>query len=146
MKLKFDLKKKPTLEDLNAWKKFISSKEPIKNKDVYLDQKKPKQFLTKKIDLHGYTLDEANLKTKELILSYYKQNIYKVIIITGKGSKSDNEKNPYISKDLSLLKYSVPHYLKTNESLKQVIKNISQADIKDGGEGAFYVYLKKFKE
>ena len=128
------------------WKKFIFSKKPIKDKDVYLDQNKPGQFLTKKIDLHGYTLDEANLKTKELILSPYKQNIYKVIIITGKGSKSDNEKNPYISKDLSLLKYSVPHYLKTNESLKQVIKNISQADIKDGGEGAFYVYLKKFKE
>jgi len=140
------LKKKPTLEDLNIWKKFIFSKKPIKDKDTYLDQNKPERFLTKKIDLHGYTLDEANLKTKELILSYYKQNIYKVIIITGKGSKSDNEKNPYISKDLSLLKYSVPHYLKTNESLKQVIKNISQADIKDGGEGAFYVYLKKFKE
>ena len=140
------MKKKPTLEDLNVWKKFIFSKKPIKDKDVYLDQNKPGQFLTKKIDLHGYTLDEANLKTKELILSYYKQNIYKVIIITGKGSKSDNEKNPYISKDLSLSKYSVPHYLKTNESLKQVIKNISQADIKDGGEGAFYVYLKKFKE
>ena len=140
------MKKKPTLEDLNVWKKFIFSKKPIKDKDVYLDQNKPGQFLTKKIDLHGYTLDEANLKTKELILSYYKQNIYKVIIITGKGSKSDNEKNTYISKDLSLLKYSVPHYLKTNESLKQVIKNISQADIKDGGEGAFYVYLKKFKE
>ena len=140
------MKKKPTLEDLNVWKKFIFSKKPIKDKDVYLDQNKPGQFLTKKIDLHGYTLDEANLKTRELILSYYKQNIYKVIIITGKGSKSDNEKNPYISKDLSLLKYSVPHYLKTNESLKQVIKNISQAEIKDGGEGAYYVYLKKFKE
>ena len=140
------MKKKPTLEDLDVWKKFIFSKKPLKDKDAYLDQNKPGQFLTKKIDLHGYTLDEANLKTKELILSYYKQNIYKVIIITGKGSKSDNEKNPYISKDLSLLKYSVPHYLKTNESLKQVIKNISQADIKDGGEGAFYVYLKKFKE
>ena len=140
------MKKKPTLEDLNVWKKFIFSKKPIKDKDAYLDQNKPGRFLTKKIDLHGYTLDEANLKTKELILSYYKQNIYKVIIITGKGLKSDNEKNPYISKDLSLLKYSVPHYLKTNESLKQVIRNISQADIKDGGEGAFYVYLKKFKE
>ena len=140
------MKKKPTLEDLNVWKKFIFNNKPIKDKDAYLDQNKAGRFLTKKIDLHGYTLDEANLKTKELILSYYKQNIYKVIIITGKGSKSNNEKNPYISKDLSLLKYSVPHYLKTNESLKQVIKNISQADIKDGGEGAFYVYLKKFKE
>ena len=140
------MKKKPTLEDLNAWKKFISSKEPIKNKDAYLNQNKSKQLLTKKIDLHGYTLDEANIKTKELILNYYKQNTYKVIIITGKGSRSNNEKNPYISKDLSLLKHSVPHYLKTNESLKQVIKNISEANIKDGGEGAFYVYLKKFKE
>ena len=140
------MKKKPTLEDLNAWKKFISSKESIKNKDAYLDQNKPKQLLTKKIDLHGYTLDEANTKIEELILNYYKKSIYKVIIITGKGLKSNNEKNPYISKDLSLLKYSVPHYLKTNENLKQVIKNISQADIKDGGEGALYVYLKKFKE
>ena len=140
------MKKKPTFEDLNAWKKFISSKESIKNKDAYLDQNKPKQLLTKKIDLHGYTLDEANTKIEELILNYYKKNIYKVIIITGKGLKSNNEKNPYISKDLSLLKYSVPHYLETNENLKQVIKNISQADIKDGGEGALYVYLKKFKE
>ena len=140
------MKKKPTLEDLDAWKNFISSKEPIKNKDAYLNQNESKQFLTKKIDLHGYTLDEANIKTKELILNYYKQNIYKVVIVTGKGSRSNNEKNPYISKDLSLLKHSVPHYLKTNESLKQVIKNISEADIKDGGEGAFYVYLKKFKE
>ena len=140
------MKKKPTLEDLNAWKKFISSKESIKNKDAYLDQNKPKQLLTKKIDLHGYSLDEANIKIKELILSYHKQSIYKVVVITGKGSRSSNEKNPYISKDLSLLKYSVPHYLKTNDDLKQIIKNISQADIKDGGEGAFYVYLKKFKE
>ena len=140
------MKKKPTLEDLNAWKNFISSKEPIENKDAYLKQNESKQFLTKKIDLHGYTLDEANIKTKELILNYYKQNIYKVVIVTGKGSRSNNEKNPYISKDLSLLKHSVPHYLKTNESLKQVIKNISEADIKDGGEGAFYVYLKKSKE
>ena len=140
------MKKKPTLEDLNAWKKFISSKEPIKNKDTYSDQNELKQLLTKKIDLHGYSLDEANIKIKELILSYHKQSIYKVVVITGKGSRSSNEKNPYISKDLSLLKYSVPHYLKTNDDLKQIIKNISQADIKDGGEGAFYVYLKKFKE
>ena len=140
------MKKKPTLEDLNVWTKFIFSKKPIKDKDVYLDQNKPGQFLTKKIDLHGYTLDEANAKIEELILNYCKKNIHKVIIVTGKGLKSSNEKNPYISKDLSLLRYSVPHYLKTNENLKKVIKNISQADIKDGGEGAFYVFLKKFKE
>ena len=140
------MKKKPTLEDLNVWKKFIFSKKPIKDKDAYLDQNKPGRFLTKKIDLHGYTLDEANAKIEELILNYCKKNIHKVIIVTGKGLKSSNEKNPYISKDLSLLRYSVPHYLKTNENLKKVIKNISQADIKDGGEGAFYIFLKKSKE
>ena len=140
------MKKKLTPEDLNVWEEFISSKKPVINKDTYSDQNELKQLLTKKIDLHGYSLDEANIKIKELILSYHKQSIYKVVVITGKGSRSSNEKNPYISKDLSLLKYSVPDYLKTNESLKQVIKNITQADIKDGGEGAFYVYLKKFKE
>ena len=140
------MKKKLTLEDLNVWEEFITSKKPVINKDTYSDQNELKQLLTKKIDLHGYSLDEANVKIKELILSYHKQNIYKVVVITGKGSRSSNEKNPYISKDLSLLKYSVPHYLKTNDDLKQIIKNISQADIKDGGEGSFYVYLKKFKE
>ena len=140
------MKKKLTPEDLNVWEEFISSKKPVINKDTYSDQNELKQLLTKKIDLHGYSLDEANIKIKELILSYHKQNIYKVVVITGKGSRSSNEKNPYISKDLSLLKYSVPHYLKTNDDLKQIIKNISQADIKDGGEGAFYIYLKKFKE
>ena len=140
------MKKKLTPEDLNVWEEFISNKKPVINKDTYSDQNELKQLLTKKIDLHGYSLDEANIKIKELILSYHKQNIYKVVVITGKGSRSSNEKNPYISKDLSLLKYSVPHYLKTNDDLKQIIKNISQADIKDGGEGAFYVYLKKFKE
>ena len=140
------MKKKLTPEDLNVWEEFISSKKPVINKDTYSDQNELKQLLTKKIDLHGYSLDEANIKIKELILSYHKQSIYKVVVITGKGSRSSNEKNPYISKDLSLLKYSVPHYLKTNDDLKQIIKNISQADIKDGGEGAFYVYLKKFKE
>ena len=111
------MKKKPTLEDLNAWKKFISSKEPIKNKDVYLNQNKSKQFLTKKIDLHGYTLDEANIKIKELILNYYKQNIYKVIVITGKGLRSKNIKNPYLSKDLSILKHSVPDFIKSKPNL-----------------------------
>ena len=140
------MKKKLTPEDLNVWEEFISSRKPVINKDTYSDQNELKQLLTKKIDLHGYSLDEANIKIKELILSYHKQSIYKVVVITGKGSRSSNEKNPYISKDLSLLKYSVPHYLKTNDDLKQIIKNISQADIKDGGEGAFYVYLKKFKE
>ena len=67
-------------------------------------------------------------------------------MITGKGLRSNNEKNPYVSKDLSLLKYSVPDFLRTNNNLKSIIKNISKAEIEEGGDGAFYVYLKKIRE
>ena len=145
MKLKLDLKKKPTLEDLNAWKKFTASSETLYNKDINF-KKKQNSYIVKKIDLHGFTLESANKKVKEMLLNYHKKNISKVIIITGKGLRSNKEKNPYVSKDLSLLKYSVPDFLRTDNNLKSIIKNISKAEIEDGGEGAFYVYLKKIKE
>ena len=145
MKLKLDLKKKPTLEDLNAWKKFTSGSEALYNKDINF-KKKQNSYIIKKIDLHGLTLENANKKVKEVLLSYYKKNVSKVIVITGKGLGSNIEKNPYVSKDLSLLKYSIPDFLRTENSLKTIIKNISKAEIEDGGEGAFYVYLKKIKE
>ena len=96
--------------------------------------------------MHGFTLESANKKVKEMLLSYYKKNVSKVIIITGKGLRSSKEKNPYVSKDLSLLKYSVPDFLRTDNNLKSIIKNISKAEIEEGGGGAFYVYLKKIRE
>ena len=139
------MKKKPTLEDLNAWKKFTSGSEALYNKDINF-RKEQNSYITKKIDLHGFTLENANKKVKEVLLSYYKKNVSKVIVITGKGLGSNIEKNPYVSKDLSLLKYSIPDFLRTENSLKNIIKNISKAEIEDGGEGAFYVYLKKIKE
>ena len=139
------MKNKISSEDLKVWKKFTSSNETLYNKDINL-KKKQNSYIVKKIDLHGFTLESANKKVKEMLLSYYKKNVSKVIIITGKGLRSSKEKNPYVSKDLSLLKYSVPDFLRTDNNLKSIIKNISKAEIEEGGGGAFYVYLKKIRE
>jgi len=137
------LKKKPTLEDLKAWKKFTSSKETIENKDYYLDQKKASTQKIRKVDLHGLSLDEANKKIEILIDKYFIEGVEKIIIITGKGLRSKTSNNPYVSKDLSILKNSVPDYINANLKIKSKIKSISKAEIKDGGEGAFYIFLKK---
>ena len=145
-KLKFNLNKKPTSEDLKVWEEFISNKETIENKDHYLDQKKISIPKTRKIDLHGLSLDEANKKIKILVDKYFVEGVEKIIIITGKGLRSKTIDNPYVSKNLNILKNSVPDYINANSKIKNKIKSISKAEIKDGGEGAFYIFLKKFKE
>ncbi len=128
-------------KDKKAWEKFISSDEKIQNKDESL--KKDKSKKSKTIDLHGYTLDEANKKIERIIMNSYQKKVNKLIIVTGKGLHSDNESNPYVSKDLSILKYSVPEYIRNNQSLMQLINSFGEATIEDGGSGAFYIYLKK---
>jgi len=140
------LNKKISPDDIKAWDEFISSNKPLENKDKNLEVIDKKFEKIKKIDLHGYSLDTANTKIEEFILNCYQNKIFKIIVITGKGTRSNNEDNPYVSKDLSILKYSVPSFLKDNVNLKSIIKNISEADIKDGRSGAFYVYLNKIKE
>jgi len=140
------LNKKPTPEDLKVWNEFTSSKETIENKDRYLDEKKTSIQKIKKIDLHGLSLDEANKKIEMLIDKYFVEGVEKIIIITGKGLRSKNINNPYVSKDLSILKNSVPEYINANSKIKNKIKSISKAEIRDGGEGAFYIFLKKFRE
>ena len=140
------MNKKPTSEDLKVWEEFISNKETIENKDHYLDQKKISIPKTRKIDLHGLSLDEANKKIKILVDKYFVEGVEKIIIITGKGLRSKTIDNPYVSKNLNILKNSVPDYIKNNVKIKNKIKSISKAEIKDGGEGAFYIFLKKFKE
>ena len=140
------MNKKPTSEDLKVWKDFTSSKEKIENKDHYLDQKKIAATKIRNVDLHGLTLNEANKKIEILIDKYFVEGVDKIIIITGKGLRSKNIDNPYVSKDLSILKNSVPDYINTNPKIKNKIKSISKAEIKDGGEGAFYIFLKKFRE
>ena len=140
------MNKKPTSEDLKVWEEFISSKEAIENKDHYLDQKKISIPKTRKIDLHGLSLDEANKKIEILVDKYCVEGVEKIIIITGKGLRSKTIDNPYVSKNLNILKNSVPNYINANSKIKNKIKSISKAEIKDGGEGAFYIFLKKFKE
>ena len=140
------MNKKPTSEDLKTWKKFTLSKETIEDKDRYLDQKETSIQKIRKIDLHGLSLDEANNKIETLIDKYFIEGIEKIIVITGKGLRSKTIDNPYISKDLSILKNSVPDYINANLKIRKKIKSISKAKIKDGGEGAFYIFLKKFKE
>ena len=140
------MNKKITPEDLKVWRNFTSNKETIENKDYYLDQKRASTQKIKKVDLHGLSLDEANKKIEILIDKYFMEGVEKIIIITGKGLRSKTSNNPYVSKDLSILKNSVPDYINANLKIKSKIKNISKAEIKDGGEGAFYIFLKKFRE
>ena len=125
------------------WINFINSKEKIHNKDETF-YKKP-NTKTKILDLHGYTLDDANKTIENFINKAFSENINKLVIITGKGLHSNNEKDPYVSKNLGILKYSVPEYISKNESLMSMINEIVDANIEDGGSGAFYLYLKKNK-
>ena len=128
-------------KDKNDWENFISSDEKLPNKDSKLS--KQKSFKVKSIDLHGYTLEEANKTIEEFIYQSFKEKINKLIVVTGKGLHSQNEKDPYVSKDLSILKYSVPEFIESNKSLMNIINEIKDASIEDGGSGAFYIFLKK---
>ena len=140
------MKKKPTLKDLKIWKDFTESREPIENKDIFVDKKKTLIQKIKKIDLHGFSLSEANKKIEQLVSKYYEEGIEKIVVITGKGLRSKTDANPYISKNFSMLKYSVPEFINTNENLRKKISSMSEAKLEDGGNGAFYIFLKKLRE
>ncbi len=128
-------------KDKQDWKNFLSSNEKLPNKDITLSKKKISKFIN--IDLHGYSLLEANMKIEKLINESYNNGIPKIVVVTGKGLHSNVEKDPFISKDLSILKYSVPDFIKNNNELMSKIIEIKGADIEDGGSGAFYIFLKK---
>ena len=128
-------------KDKKDWENFISSNEKLPNKDY--KKSSQKIFKTRSIDLHGFTLDQANKTIEDFIYQAYKEKINKLIVVTGKGIHSQNEKDPYVSKDLSILKYSVPEFIESNKSLMNIINDIKDANIEDGGSGAFYIFLKK---
>ena len=130
-------------KDKKDWHQFINSTEKLPNKDF--KHKKNKNLKVRSIDLHGYTLDEANKTIENFINKAFSENINKLIIVTGKGLHSENEKDPYVSKDLGILKYSVPEFITNNASLMNIINEITDAKIEDGGGGAFYIFLKKNK-
>ena len=130
-------------KDKKDWEEFLSSREKLQDKDHKL--KKKKQYKTKSIDLHGYSLKEANETIQDFINKSYEENVNRLIVVTGKGLHSNNEKDPYVSKNLSILKYSVPEFIENNIELKKKILEITNAKIEDGGEGAFYIHLKRKK-
>ncbi len=125
------------------WENFVKSKEKLPDKDLKLQIEKTAKI--KSIDLHGYTLDDANRAIENFIKKAFLENVSKLIVVTGKGLHSEHEKDPYISKDLGILKYSVPEYISNNSSLMSMINEITDANLEDGGSGAFYIFLKKNK-
>ena len=132
-----------TEKDKKDWENFLSKKEKLHNKDIKIDKKII--FKTRSIDLHGYNLEEANKSIEDFIIKSYQEKINKLIVVTGKGIHSQNEKDPYVSKDLSILKYSVPEFISNNKNLMKIIYEMQDAKIEDGGSGAFYILLKKNK-
>ena len=131
-------------KDKLQWEKFLSSEDRLPDKDLNLSEKKSRKSTTK-IDLHGFSLEEANFIISKFINKSFKENYKKIIVITGKGIHSQNEKNPYVSKDYSILKYSIPEFIKNDNELMRIIIEIKEASISDGGSGSFYIYLKKKK-
>jgi DNA-nicking Smr family endonuclease len=130
-------------KDKKDWETFLSSNEKLPNKDLKL--KKHSSIKTRSIDLHGHTLDDANKVINDFIENCYEEKVNKIIVVTGKGLHSKNEKDPYVSRDLSILKYSVPEFIENNFDLMKKILEIKDAEIEDGGSGAFYIYLKNKK-
>ena len=140
------MNRKLSKKDKKDWQNFTSSEEKVHNKDLSLSQIKIDKDLVKTIDLHGFSLENANRTIDEYINRCFKTNVSKITVITGKGLRSNNINNPYVSKNLSILKNSVPEFIKSNSDLMKKIKNIKEAKAEDGGSGAFNILLKKSKE
>ena len=128
-------------KDKKDWQNFLTSNEKLPNKDFVKSKKK--LLKTKYIDLHGFTLDQANKTVENFINNSFDNGITKIVVVTGKGLHSDVEKDPYVSKDLSILKCSVPEHIENNSELMKKVIQIKDAKIEDGGAGAFYIFLKK---
>ena len=128
-------------KDKKTWEEFLSNDQKLPDKDNIQNKTIIKR--TRLLDLHGKTLDEANSIIENFIKKSYEDKVQKLIIVTGKGLHSDNENDPYVSKDLGILKYSIPEFVRNNEDLMKMISKISEASVKDGGTGAFYIFLKK---
>jgi|TARA_B110000259_G_C13697467_1_gene274926 DNA-nicking Smr family endonuclease len=146
---KKDLSDEKTIEisdkDKEDWENFLKNKDKVPNKD-FVNKRNIRHEKINKIDLHGYTIEEANMSVEQFIQKCFDESVTKIIVITGKGLRSKNVENPYLSKDLSILKYSVPEFIESNIGLRKMIIEITDAKIEDGGNGAFYIYLKnKFK-
>ena len=135
-------KKYPTEKDKKDWVNFTKNLENIEDKDKNRYESKIPVKEVKKLDLHGCLLDEANNKVRKFINKSYEENFRKLLIVTGKGLRSQAYEDPYRSNDMSILKNSVPDFIKNNQDLLNKIIKISKAEQQDGGDGAFYILLK----
>ena len=133
-------KKKESLqEDKKTWEDYIKNPSDIYDKDISSKIQRRERY---KFDLHGFTLDEANKKVKEIIHHCIKNKFKELLLITGKGMHSTSDENVYISMKLGKLKYSIPEFIKTDSELNKLIISINDAEKKDGGEGAIIIKLK----
>ena len=137
------MKNKLSDKDKKDWQNFLDSSEKLQNKD--LDQINNEIILERSIDLHGYTLEEANKKISEFLENCYLNKVKKINVITGKGMRSKNLENPYQSKELSILKYSVPEYIKNNNELMKKIIKIDFESVNSPAKGNFDIFLKTIK-
>ena len=134
--------KKISEKDKKDWENFINKNEKVDDKDNFL-KKNLNNTDHMEIDLHGYSLDEANKKIFEFINECYENNIKSINIITGKGLRSKNVEDPYSSADLGMLKNSVTNFIKNNSELMSKIKHINFDDVMSKNKGNFNIYLKK---
>ena len=136
------MKKKISDQDKKDWKKFIDSDDKLINKDLN-NQNFKKNLKNKSIDLHGYTLENANKTIRDFINKCFLEEVASIKVITGKGSRSKNKEDPYLSVDLSILKYSVPNYIKNNYELMKKIKKLDFDSVNDINLGSFDILLNK---
>ena len=134
-------KKDLSQEDKKIWEDYIKDPSGIYDKDNKNQKNIRKERF--KFDLHGFTLEEANSKVREVITYCIENNYKELLLITGKGIHSTNEEDTYVSKNFGKLKYSVPDFIKSDTELNSLIISINEAAIKDGGEGAILIKLKK---
>ena len=142
------MKKKSTVssKDKKEWIDFTKQIGNIHPKEADFSQTNTRINKVRKLDLHGYSISESNKIVKKFIVESFDYGYKKLLIVTGKGSRSKSYDNPYVSEKLSVLRYSVPEFIKNDENLDNKINRISTADIKDGGEGAIYIFLKNNKK
>ena len=141
MKKKYSVSSK----DKKDWVDFTKKMDGIFVKEDDSLQENREKNKIRRLDLHGYSLEDANRVVKKFITESFDKNYRKLLIVTGKGLRSKSYDNPYISKDLNILRNSIPEYIKNDENLNSIINKIAQTERKDGGEGAINIYLKDKK-
>ena len=142
MKKKYSVSPKDKKDWINFTKKMDNIL--VKEDDFFQENKEKNKI--RRLDLHGYSLEDANRLVKKFITESFNKNYRKLLVVTGKGLRSKSHDNPYISENLSVLKNSIPEYIKNDESLNSIINKVTQAERKDGGEGAINIYLKNKKK